>query len=487
MRQYRRQRRFTVAKSTGFLDYSREEPSKLSVDERIRDFREFEQLLPEESLQRQAARCMDCGIPYCHMYGCPVKNRIPDWNDMVHRGQWRRALELLHSTNNFPEITGRVCPAPCEPACTLSLIDPPVLIKHIELQIVERGWREGWIQPQPPAELTDRRVAVVGSGPAGLAAAQQLVRKGHDVVVFEKAEKAGGLLRYGIPDFKLEKWVIDRRLDQMRKEGVFFETGVKAGFDISVRYMRRTFDAIVIAAGAETPRDLQIPGRDLDGIHFAMDFLTQQNCRNAGENIPADRVITARDKHVVVIGGGDTGSDCVGTSRRQGAKSITQLELLPEPPAERKVYNPWPTWPVIMRTSSSHEEGCDRKWSISTKELVGEGGRVKKLRCVELEWSEPDESGRAHFKEIPGSEFELEADLVLMAMGFLHLEHSSLLNDFALELDDRGNVAVDANEMASSRGVFAAGDSVMGASLVVHAIYAGRVVAQRVDDYLRNI
>jgi NAD(P)H-dependent glutamate synthase small subunit len=473
-----------VVKPTGFLEYPQESPPYRQVEERIRDFREVETFLPRDRLEIQAARCMDCGIPYCHAFGCPVKNRIPEWNDMVYRKQWRKALALLHSTCNLPEITGRVCPAPCEPACTLSINLPPVTIRHIELQIVEKGWEEGWIRPEPAPWKTGRRVGIVGSGPAGLAAAQQLARKGHEVVVFEKAGRVGGLLRYGIPDFKLEKWVIDRRLEQMRAEEVIFETNVDVGTDITVRYLRRSLDAIVIAAGATVPRDLPVPGRNQPGIHFAMDFLTQQNMVIGGEDLPEGQRITAEGKRVVVIGGGDTGSDCVGTSRRQGAKEIHQLELLPKPPEERSVYNPWPTWPVIMRTSSSQEEGCTRLWSVSTKEFLGDEDGVKKLRCVKIEWSDPDENGRSTFREIPGSEFELAADLVLLAMGFVHVEHGPLVNDFGLERDARGNLVVDSQLMTSVPGVFAAGDSMVGASLVVRAIDYGRIAAEGADRYL---
>jgi len=473
-----------VVKPTGFLEYPQESPPYRQVEERIRDFREVETFLPRDRLEIQAARCMDCGIPYCHAFGCPVKNRIPEWNDMVHRKQWRKALALLHSTCNLPEITGRVCPAPCEPACTLSINLPPVTIRHIELQIVEKGWEEGWIRPEPAQRKTGRRVGIVGSGPAGLAAAQQLARKGHEVVVFEKAGRVGGLLRYGIPDFKLEKWVIDRRLEQMRAEDVVFETNVNVGTDITVRNLRRSFDAIVIAAGATVPRDLPVPGRELAGIHFAMDFLTQQNMAIGGEDVPKDRRITAKGKRVVVIGGGDTGSDCVGTSRRQGATEIHQLELLPKPPEERFVHNPWPTWPIIMRTSSSHAEGCERQWSVSTKEFLGSGGSVEKLACVRLEWSEPDENGRSTFREIPGSEFELGADLVLLAMGFVHVEHGPLVRDLDLALDARGNLSADAEQMTSTPGVFTAGDSMVGASLIVRALDQGRTAAEGVHRYL---
>ncbi len=475
-----------MAKPTGFLDFTREEPPHRPVEERVRDFREVDELLPEQRIGSQAARCMDCGIPFCHAYGCPVKNRIPDWNEMVYRGHWRKALDLLHQTCNLPEITGRVCPAPCEAACTLAINQPAVTIRHLELQIVEHGWREGWIRPEPADRRTGKRVAVVGSGPAGLPAAQQLARCGHDVVVFEKADRVGGMLRYGIPDFKLEKWVIDRRLEQMRAEGVVFETGVNAGVDISAGYLRRTFDAIVLAAGSTVPRDLPVPGRDLSGIHFAMEFLTQQNQVNAGDAIPPEARISAEGKHVVVIGGGDTGSDCIGTSRRQGAASITQIELLPKPPENRLPENPWPTWPTVLRTSSSHEEGCERMWSIQTKEAVGEGGRVRRLRCANLDWSEPDAGGRRTFREIPGSEFDLPADLVLLAMGFVHVEHGPLVRDLGVATDPRGNIVADRNMMTTVPGVFGAGDAVMGASLVVRVIDTGRRAAEGVDRYLMS-
>jgi glutamate synthase (NADPH/NADH) small chain len=473
-----------VAKPTGFMEFDREEPPHRTVEERVRDFREIEELLPEDRIVPQAARCMDCGIPFCHAYGCPVKNRIPDWNDMVYRGQWRRALDLLHSTCNMPEITGRVCPAPCEAACTLAINQPAVTIRHLELQIVEHGWREGWIRPDPAGRRTGKRVAVVGSGPAGLPAAQQLARRGHDVVVFEKADRVGGILRYGIPDFKLEKWVIDRRLEQMRAEGVVFETGVNAGVDVSAAYLRRTFDAVVLATGATVPRDLPVPGRELGGIRFAMDFLTRQNRANAGDAIPEADRISARGKRVVVVGGGDTGSDCIGTSRRQGAASITQIELLPRPPEERLPTNPWPTWPATLRTSSSQEEGCERMWSIQTKAFAGERGQVRTLRCVKLDWPEADAAGRRTPREIPGSEFELPADLVLLAMGFVHVEHGLLVRELGVAVDPRGNVVADGNLMTSVPGVFGAGDAVTGASLVVRAFDLGRRAAEGADRYL---
>ncbi len=474
-----------MGKPTGFMLYERQDPPKRPVSDRIHDYQEVEERLPVRALETQAARCMDCGVPFCHSFGCPVRNLIPDWNDMVYKHQWQRALDLLHATNNLPEITGRVCPAPCEAACTLAINQLPVTIKQIELQIIERGWERGWVQPEPAPVKTGKKVAIIGSGPTGLAAAQQLARAGHEAVVFEKADRPGGILRYGIPDFKLEKWVIDRRLEQLRAEGVVFETNVEAGVDVSPRYLRRTFDAILIAAGARVPRDLKLPGRDLDGIHFAMRFLTQQNRRNAGETIPPNDAVHAAGKNVVVIGGGDTGADCIGTARRQGAKEIVQIEILPEPPRTRPPDNPWPTWPRTLRSSTSHEEGCTRMWSIGTKEFVGEAGRVTKLRCVKLEWS-TDPSGRPTSRELPDTAFELPADLVLLAMGFTRVEHGPLIEDFALQVTDRGSLHVDANYMTSSEGIFAAGDSVLGASLVVRAIALGREAAAAINRYLQS-
>jgi NAD(P)H-dependent glutamate synthase small subunit len=473
-----------MGKPTGFMIHDRQDPSKRPVGERIRDYREFAAPLAQDELETQAARCMDCGIPFCHVYGCPVKNLIPNWNDRVYRKKGRRALDLLHATNNLPEVTGRVCPAPCEPACTLAINQPAVTIKQIELQIVERGWEEGWIQPEPAPVKTGKRVAIAGSGPAGLAAAQQLARRGHEVVVFERSDRVGGLLRYGIPDFKLEKWVIDRRIEQMVAEGVVFETGVEAGVDISCRYMQRTFDAVLLATGAGVPRDLDVPGRGLRGIRFAMDFLVQQNRRNAGELVRPEAEILAQGKNVVVIGGGDTGSDCIGTARRQGANEIVQIEILSQPPSQRAPDNPWPTWPRVLATSSSQEEGCRRLWNVATKAFVGEEGAVKKLRCVQLEWSEPDEKGRRTFREIADSEFEIEAELVLLAMGFVHVEHGPLVAELELEKDGRGNLQVASNYMTSLPGVFAAGDSMTGASLVVRSIDSGRLAAAAIDSYL---
>jgi len=471
-----------MGKPTGFMEFERQDPPKRPAKERIHDYREIEQALPEDELRRQAARCMDCGIPYCHAHGCPVQNLIPDWNDMVYRGQWRKALDLLHATNNFPEVTGRVCPATCETSCTLSINQPAVTIRQIERQIVERGWEEGWITPQPAAHKSGKRVAVIGSGPAGLAAAQQLVRSGHDTVVYEKADRIGGILRYGIPDFKLEKSVIDRRMEQMAAEGVIFETSVNAGKDVSGTYLRRSFDAIVLATGARVPRELPIPGSDLKGIHFAMEYLTQQNRRVAGDIIGSEEEITAFRKKVLVIGGGDTGADCVGTSRRQGASEIHQIEILDEPPKQRMEDNPWPNWPLILRTSSSHEEGCSRSWGVMTKEFVGEEGEVKSVRCVKVAWIE--ENGACVPRDVPNSEFTLEADLVLLAMGFTQPEHGPLLSDLALETDGRGNVVVSKELAATAPLVFAAGDCAMGASLVVKCIDQGRRAAASADRFL---
>jgi glutamate synthase (NADPH/NADH) small chain len=473
-----------MGKPTGFMEFARQDSPKRPPRERVLDYREIEQELPEEDLRRQAARCMDCGIPYCHAHGCPVMNVIPDWNDMVYRGQWRKALELLHATNNFPEITGRICPATCETSCTLSINQPAVTIRQIERAIVEKGWREGWIVPQKAAQPSGKKVAVIGSGPAGLAAAQQLARLGHEVVVYEKADRIGGILRYGIPDFKLEKSVIDRRLEQMEAEGVVFEESVNVGVDLSAGYLRRTFDAVVMATGSRVPRDLSVPGRDLGGIHFAMSFLTQQNRRVAGDVIPPGDEITAFQKKVLVIGGGDTGADCVGTARRQGAVEIHQVEILDQPPEDRSEDNPWPDWPQILRTSSSHEEGCSRSWSVMTREFLGEEGTVKKVRCARVAWVE---KGSACVpEEVGGSEFEIEADLVLLAMGFVHPEHGPLLEDLLLEKDNRGNIVVSADLAATAPMVFAAGDCAMGASLVVRCIRQGREAAESVDAALRR-
>ncbi len=467
----------------GFLKYERQEVGHRPVEERIHDFNEIDLPLTPEAIRRQAARCMDCGIPFCQGAGCPVCNSIPDMNEFVYRGQWEQACRVLHETNNFPEITGRVCPAPCETACTLAVSDHPVLIRHIEYQVVERGFEAGWIKPLPAREKTGKRVAVVGSGPAGLAAAQQLARAGHSVVVFEKDERAGGMLRYGIPDFKLGKHIIDRRLEQLKAEGVEFQTGVNVGKDISAHYLRKMFDCVCLAKGARAPRDITVPGRDREGILFAMDYLTAQNRLCAAEPLDGMPRVTARDKVVVVIGGGDTGSDCVGTARRQRAKKIYQLEILPKPPDMRPADTPWPTWPRQMRTSSSHEEGCERRWSVLTKAFAGDNGFVKELHGCEIEWSNAD--GNWKFKELPGTEFTLKADLILLALGFLHVTHDGLVKDLGLQLDAKGNVIV-ADYQSSEPWVFAAGDTISGASLVVRAIDSGRRAAAAMDRWLRQ-
>ena len=461
-----------MAKITGFLEFERRDRSSRPVAERIRHFREFTNPLPDPALRDQAARCMDCGIPYCHN-GCPVHNRIPDWNDLVWRGDWQEACRNLHRTNNFPEFTGRICPAPCEAACTLNLIDQPVTIKTIEHAIVERGWSEGWLPPQPGRRRSGKRVAVVGSGPAGLACAQQLARAGHEVHVFEKNAKAGGLLRYGIPDFKLEKWVIDRRLAQIEAEGVVFHFGVHVGVTHSATGLRHKFDAMVLAGGSEHPRDLPVEGRELAGVHFALEFLGRQNRRDSGEDSAPVPPILAGGRDVVVIGGGDTGSDCIGTAIRQGARSVTQLEIMPEPPAQEDKLLTWPDWPLKLRLSSSQEEGAEREFAVMTRGLRGEGGQVTALDCVRLDGG---------LKPLPGSEFRLPAGLVLLAMGFVHPVHEGMLAELALPLDPRGNVAADAQDYRTPLpGIFAAGDMRRGQSLVVWAIREGRQAARAVD------
>lgn len=472
-----------MGKPTGFLEYERKDRSYLPVEQRIRHYSEFVLPLSDDELSTQGARCMDCGIPFCHQ-GCPVNNIIPDWNDLVYRQRWRDALDVLQSTNNFPEFTGRICPAPCEESCTLNIEDTPVTIKSIECAIVDKGWEQGWITPQPPEKRTGKRVAIVGSGPAGLACAQQLARAGHEVTVFEKQDRVGGLLRYGIPDFKMEKHLIDRRVRQMEAEGVTFRTGVHVGRDLPVRKLVDEFDAVVLAGGAERPRDLEVPGRELDGVHFAMDFLTQQNRRVAGDTIPAESVISAEGKHVVVIGGGDTGSDCIGTSIRQGALSVTQIEILPRPPEKVDKGTTWPYWPNRLRTSSSQAEGAVREWSVLTKELVGENGKVKELRAVRVEWVK-DDAGKWTMKELPDQSLILKADLVLLAMGFVHPVHQGMVEELGVALDARGNVAADTERYATSiPKVFSAGDMRRGQSLVVWAIREGRQAARAVDEFL---
>lgn len=473
-----------MGKPTGFKEISRQDRTYAPTADRIRHYGEFVIPLSAEELSRQGARCMDCGIPFCHQ-GCPINNIIPDWNDLVYRGNWREALKVLHSTNNFPEFTGRICPAPCEAACTLNLNDEPVTIKTIECAIIDKGWEEGWIEPQIPTHHTGKRVAVVGSGPSGLACAQQLARAGHDVMVFEKQNRIGGLLRYGIPDFKMEKFLIDRRMAQMQAEGVIFRPNSQVGGNIPVKKLLDEFDAIVLTGGAEKSRDLPVPGRELKGIHFAMEFLPQQNRRVAGDKISEDLALTATGKQVVVIGGGDTGSDCIGTSIRQGAASVTQLEILPKPPEKENKTLTWPNWPNKLRSSSSHEEGCKRReWSVSTNSFEGKNGQVTKLNVVRVDWKK-DEKGNWVMSVIPGSAFELQADLVLLAMGFVHPVHEGMLQELGVALDARGNVKADThNYRTSIDKIFTAGDMRRGQSLVVWAIREGRQAARAVDEYL---
>ncbi len=463
-----------MGKITGFLEYEREDRHYEPVEERIKHWREFIHPLPEAENKKQAARCMDCGIPYCHT-GCPVNNQIPDWNDLVYRGEWEEAARNLHSTNNFPEVTGRICPAPCEAACTLNIEDNPVTIKTIECAIADRAFERGWVKPEPPSLKTGKKVAIVGSGPAGMACAQQLARVGHDVHVFEKLAKAGGLLTYGIPDFKMEKHVIARRAAQMEAEGVTFHYNAHVGVNMRAEALLREYDALVLAGGAEEARDLPIPGRELKGIHFAMDFLPQQNRRVSGEPQEVEPILAA-DKHVVVIGGGDTGSDCIGTAFRQGARSVTNFEILPQPPLRENKMLTWPDWPLKLRTSSSHEEGAKRDFAVLSTKFSGEGDAVKKLHCVRA-----DEK----VKPIAGTEFEVEADLVLLAMGFVHPVHKGMIEKLELKLDQRGNVKADTLAYQSSNPkIFAAGDMRRGQSLVVWAIREGRQAAHSVDKFL---
>jgi glutamate synthase (NADPH/NADH) small chain len=468
-----------MGKITGFMEYTRETAERRPVNERVQDFFPIYQPLSEDKLKIQGARCMDCGVPFCHS-GCPLNNLIPDWNDRVYRGRWRDAIRALHATNNFPEFTGLICPAPCEPACVLAISDPPVTIKQIESAIVEHAYREGWIRPEPPESRTGKRVAIVGSGPAGLAAAQQLNRAGHNVVVFEKADRIGGLLRYGIPDFKLEKSVLDRRLEQLVKEGVEFQTRAHAGVDLAMPALRRKFDAILLAGGAEQPRDLKVPGRELKGIHFAMDFLSQQNRRCVGDRVDSKTEILAAGRRVVILGGGDTGADCLGTSHRQRALSVHQLEIMPLPPAERSVQTPWPLWPTMLRVESSHEEGGIREWSAATARFSGDDrGNVARLHAVRV-------GPPPKFEPVPDSEFQLEVDLVLLALGFTGPAPNGMFDELGVVLDSRGNVSTDGNYMTSAPGIFAAGDMRRGQSLVVWAIAEGRQAARAINHYLRT-
>jgi glutamate synthase (NADPH/NADH) small chain len=473
-----------MGKATGFLEFRRADTPYRPVEERLRDWREVQTDPAIEDVRVQGARCMDCGVPFCND-ACPLGNIIPDWNDLLYRDRMQEALTRLHSTNNFPEFTGLVCPAPCEAACVLGINDDAVSIKQIEWEIIRNGWDQGWVVPVKPERRSGRSVAVVGSGPAGLAAAQQLNRAGHTVTVFEKSDRPGGLLTYGIPDFKLEKWIVERRIEQMREEGVSFQTGVHAGVDLSAAELRQGFDAVLLCCGSEQPRDLPIEGRDLDGVHFAMDFLTQQNRRGQGDSVDPAGEILAADRHVVVLGGGDTGSDCVGTSHRQGARSVTSIELLERPPGERAASTPWPLWPLMYRTSSSHLEGGEREFAVLTQRFTGSNGRVESLHAARVRFGEPDASGRPRMEEIPGTEFEIPADLVLLAMGFVHPVHSGLVEGLGLQLDPRGNVAADTRTFVTSEpGVFAAGDCRRGQSLVVWALWEGREAARAVDAYL---
>ena len=464
-----------MGKVTGFMEYTRETPARRQVRDRINDYFEVYQPFPEEKVRMQGARCMDCGIPFCHT-GCPVNNIIPDWNDLVYRNEWKDAIRVLHATNNFPEFTGRICPAPCEAACVLGINEPPVAIKLVEKTIVEHAWQEGWIRPEPPEALTGKRVAVVGSGPAGLAAAQQLARAGHAVTVFEKADRIGGLLRYGIPDFKLEKHVLDRRFEQMSAEGVIFKTNAHVGQSIPADDLRKEFDAILLSGGAENPRDLRVPGRELKGIHFAMEYLPQQNKRIAGDSVFGQ--IVATGKRVVIIGGGDTGADCLGTAHRQKAKSVTQFEIMPMPPEHRHTSTPWPLWPLQLRIESAHEEGGIRDWAVNTTKFTGdENGKVKQLHALRV-------GPPPQFEPMPGTDFAIGADLVLLALGFTGPVKQGMLEQLGVELDARSNVATK-NYISSVPGVFAAGDMRRGQSLVVWAISEGRSAAKAVNDYLR--
>jgi len=468
-----------MGKVTGFLEIQREQPTRRNVEDRLKDWREIYEPFGEEKQREQGARCMDCGVPFCHT-GCPVNNLIPDWNDLVYNGRWENAIRRLHATNNFPEFTGRICPAPCEAACVLGINQPAVSIKLIERSIVERAWEEGWIHPEPPQEKSGKRVAVVGSGPAGLAAAQQLRRAGHSVTVYEKNDRIGGLLRYGIPNFKMEKVVLDRRLEQMRAEGVTFVTNAHIGVNVPVETLTDEYDAVLLTGGAERPRDLPIPGRELKGVHFAMEFLPQQNRRCEGDTIDPALAILAEGKSVIILGGGDTGADCLGTSLRQRAKVVHQFEIMPKPPEKRAASTPWPMWPMQLRTESSHEEGGIRDWGINSVSFTGdEHGRVKQLNAVRV-------GPPPTFTPIPGSEFTVEADLVLLALGFLGPVRSGMIEQLGLKLDARGNVATNADYMTSVEGVFAAGDMRRGQSLVVWAIAEGRKAAEAVDQYLHT-
>ncbi len=469
--------------SKAFITLQREMPKRRPVEERIHDWKEIYIPFEEGKLRAQASRCMDCGIPFCHS-GCPLGNLIPDWNDLSYRNRWKDALDSLHATNNFPEFTGRLCPAPCEGACVLGINADPVTIKVVEQSIIDRGYQEGWVVPEPPAQRTGKTIAVVGSGPAGLAAAQQLNRAGHTVTLFERADRIGGLLRYGIPDFKMEKWVLDRRLKIMEEEGVLFRTGVNVGVDVTADELRAQFDAVLLTGGSTKARDLPVPGRELKGIHFAMDYLPRQNRLVAGDELPPDETLDANGKRVVILGGGDTGADCLGTAHRQGAQEVMQFEIMGKPPESRAPNNPWPLYPSILRRSSAHEEGGMVDWSIRTTHFTGENGSVKTLHAVRVQPGPAGPDGRPKLVDVPGSEMEIEADLVLLAMGFVHPQHEGLLTDLGVNLDARGNVATDSGYQTSVPGIFAAGDMRRGQSLIVWAIAEGREAAHGVDAYL---
>ena len=466
----------------GFLKIKRKESGYRPVEERIGDYSEVEQQLSEEERKLQASRCMECGVPFCH-WGCPVGNIMPEWQDMLYRGDWKGAYENLQETNNFPEFTGRVCPAPCETSCVLAINDLAVTIRQNELAVIEKAFEEGYVKPRPPKKRTGKKIAVIGSGPAGLACADQLNKAGHSVVIYEQDDNVGGYLRYGIPDFKLDKRIIDRRINILTEEGIVIKKRTTVGKDISIEEIRSEYDAACIAIGARKPRNLEIPGREMMGIHFALEFLEQQNRIIRGDTIYEEKLIKSLNKNVVVIGGGDTGSDCVGTANRQGALKVTQIELLPKPPEARTQREPWPLWPKIYKTSSSHEEGCERMWNVLTKRFIGEHGWVKKIAAVRVSW-QPGPEGKMEMSEVPGSEFEIEADLVLLAMGFEHVIREGMVQDLGLRLDSRGNIDVDDSFMTSVKGVFSAGDAHRGASLIVWVIHEGRLTAEAIDRYL---
>lgn len=475
-----------MGKTTGFMEYISKTAPYRPVKERIKDYKDVRTYLSEEDVREQAARCMDCGIPFCHCTGCPVYNLIPEWNDLVYKGKWEEALRRLEKTNMLPEITGRVCPAPCETSCTLSINNSPVTIKQIELAIIEYGFNKGWVKPVLPSKKIAKKIAIVGSGPAGLSAAQYLRQTGYAVTIFEKSDKIGGILQYGIPDFKLEKWVIERRLKLMKESGIKFETNVNVGEDIFYRYLKKTFNIILLTIGAEQPRDLAVPGHALKGIYFAMDYLSQSNQYVAG-NLKKDDIISAKDKRVLVIGGGDTGSDCIGTINRQGGKKIYQFEILPKPEEWKESWNPkWPEWPLILRTSSSHEEGVEREWSILIKRFAGKNNKVQEIHCSRIEWKSAGKDQRPQMVEIPQSEFTIKVDMVLLAMGFIHVEHNKFLKDIGIEFNQQGNIKTNEKYATNIKGVFAAGDSGTGASLVVRAIFHGQESAKSIDTFLKK-